>query len=267
MATVEHSGVTINTSESDLRLPWRRGTKSVVFHHGLGACADIWLGWLGALSDRYRTVRFDMRGHGTSQGQRSAQSLDLATLLGDLDAVISSTGEDPVHLVGESIGGTIALAYAVTWPEKVSTLTISNGAHRGGSLQNLADWSDLIETDGMAGWSKMMMGRRFYPGALGKDAAGWFETQQSTADPDVMLRALKILVGADLGDELRRATMPTLLLHPDASPFIPVELAAELAAKLPNARLKVFPHTKHGLPFSHAGDCARTLATFLAEHE
>jgi pimeloyl-ACP methyl ester carboxylesterase len=59
--------------------------------------------------------------------------------------------------------------------------------------------------------------------------------------------------------------MPTLLLHPDASPFIPLALMAELNAALPDSRLRVFPHTRHGLPFSHATACAEEYAGFLRE--
>ena len=57
----------------------------------------------------------------------------------------------------------------------------------------------------------------------------------------------------------------TLLLHPDSSPFIPVAVMADLQRKLPNAALQVFPDTRHGLPFSHAEECARALRRFLEQ--
>ena len=72
-----------------------------------------------------------------------------------------------------------------------------------------------------------------------------------------------MLLGADLGPELDRVTCPVLLLHPDASPFIPVETAAELKRALPDARLRVFAHARHGLPFSHAAECAAAVVEFV----
>ncbi|SVE54095.1 uncharacterized protein METZ01_LOCUS506949 [marine metagenome] len=51
-------------------------------------------------------------------------------------------------------------------------------------------------------------------------------------------------------------SMLTLLLHPNNSPFIPVLLIAELQSLAPDSRLQVFPGTRHGLPFSHADECA-----------
>ena len=51
-------------------------------------------------------------------------------------------------------------------------------------------------------------------------------------------------------------SMLTLLLHPENSPFIPVPLIAELQSLAPDSRLQVIPGTRHGLPFSHADECA-----------
>ena len=56
---------------------------------------------------------------------------------------------------------------------------------------------------------------------------------------------------------------PTLLLRPDASPFIPLELMADLKRRLPDARLEILPDARHGLPFSHARECARAPRRFL----
>ncbi len=79
-----------------------------------------------------------------------------------------------------------------------------------------------------------------------------------------MLDAVDLLAGADLSDQLHRVTAPTLLLHPDSSPFIPLPVMAELKDRLPLAPLQVFADTRHGLPFIRAGECSAALAKFLA---
>ena len=53
------------------------------------------------------------------------------------------------------------------------------------------------------------------------------------------LEALGVLIGADLTPRLGEIGCPTLLLHPDGSPFIPVPVMAELHKLLPNAALNV----------------------------
>ncbi|MBT6275692.1 MAG: alpha/beta hydrolase, partial [Chromatiales bacterium] len=210
------------------------------------------------------TVRFDMRGHGQSACPDGFE-WSITSMIGDLEAVIDASTTGPVHLVGESIGGTVALAFAMTYPSRVRTLTICNGAHAGASVRNLDDWAELMGKGGMIAWSAMMMERRFHRGSIPRAAWEWFETQQATANPTAIMDAVKVLVGTDLSADFGRLTMPTLLMHPDASPFIPVSLMAEMRDLLPDARLQVFAHARHGLPFSHAEACASLLSSFLAE--
>lgn len=267
MPSVRIANCDLSYNVVDQRLPWLTNSSNIVFHHGVGACAAMWRGWFSTLGERHRLVTFDKRGHGRSTCPPD-HHWDMPAMLADLDAVIrDSCGDASVHLVGESIGATVCLAYAMTWPERVRTLTISNGAHLGVSVEALDDWATTMRDDGMDGWSKMMMQRRFYPGALSKDAAAWFEAQQASADSHAILSAVEVLVGADLREDLPLANMPTLIMHPDASPFIPVPVVADLHSRLPDARLKVFAHAKHGLPFSHASVCAQTVRDFLSEVE
>jgi pimeloyl-ACP methyl ester carboxylesterase len=74
---------------------------------------------------------------------------------------------------------------------------------------------------------------------------------------------LGVLVGTDLTDRLSGIACPTLLLHPDGSPFIPVPVMAALHRLLPDARLEVIGRARHGLPFSHDVRCAALLRSFL----
>ena len=93
----------------------------------------------------------------------------------------------------------------------------------------------------------------------------WYEREQAGANADFVLRAVRLLVGADLSSDLGRLRMPTLLLHGDSSPFIAPGVLADLKSKLADARLQVFAHARHGLPFSHAKECAQMLRRFLEE--
>ena len=178
---------------------------------------------------------------------------------------MDAAGVERAHLVGESIGGTIVLNAALRAPERVRTLTVSNGAHLGASIQSVAGWQRMIADEGMAGWSSFMMRGRFHPGAISDEMWRWFEVQQATACPDTVLRMLGALVEADLVGKLPTLGAPLLLLHPDGSPFIPVPVMAAFRDLVPDARLHVIGHAKHGLPFSHAGVCARLLADFLQQ--
>jgi pimeloyl-ACP methyl ester carboxylesterase len=249
---------------TDERLPWQRDNPPIVFHHGVGARGDMWAGWTSALSERHELVRTNMRGHGGSTVPPGYQ-WTLESLAADLHAVVTSAKHDAIHLVGESVGGTVALAYTLAYPKRVRTLCISNGAHLGSKLTNLHNWADLMADGGMEGWSEHMMGCRFNRGAISRDAFKWYEQQQREANATAILDALSMLIGTDLSPRLHEINIPVCLMHPDASQFIPVSVMADLKQKLPDARLQVFANAKHGLPFSHASQCSKLYAQFLAE--
>lgn len=262
MPVLDRTGGTIQFTVTDLTPPWSERPETILFHHGIGAGGDCWAGWRTELADRYRLVTFDMRGHGQSPVPAGfAWSLD--GMVADMLAVAEAAAADRFHLVGESIGGTVALACAAARPEKVLSLTVSNGAHFGASIQNVESWREIMETRGMDGWSAHMMAERFFDDALNEPARAWYQHQQAAADGDAILEALAVLTATDLTPRLADIRVPVLLLHPDSSPFIPVEIMVDLQRKLPDAVLQVFPGARHGLPFSHAGDCAQALRRFL----
>jgi pimeloyl-ACP methyl ester carboxylesterase len=181
----------------------------------------------------------------------------------DVLAVADATDTACFHFVGESIGGTIGLYGALQDPNRVLSLTMSNAGHVGASIHKVEAWQRTIAEVGMKSWSDQFMADRFYLDALTPEQWSWFARQQEAGNPDAVLNALAVLVGVDLSAELRSVRPPVLILHPDSSPFIPVEVAAQLYAGLPDAELHVFGHSKHGLPFSHSAECAATLRRFL----
>jgi pimeloyl-ACP methyl ester carboxylesterase len=263
MPSLAASGCELHYQIHDLTAPWIEDKQTILFHHGLGATSGTWAGWLPTLADRLRLVSFDMRGHGRSGHPPADAPLSLDLLADDIFKIADVAGADRFHLVGESIGGTIALLAALARPERIRTLTISNGAHMGGSIQSIDNWKQLIEGRGMPGWSEHMMHGRFFDHAISPAMWRWYEREQAAVSPDFVLRAVRLLAGADLSARLGALRVPVLLLHGDSSPFIPVAVMADLKTRLPDARLQVFAHAKHGLPFSHAEACAQTLRGFL----
>ena len=263
MPSVQVPGCTIHYELVDLTLPWVREPETILFHHGLGASGGVWRDWLPALIDRYKVLVFDMRGHGRSERPPVGAPLSLDLLIEDLFAVADATGIERFHLVGESIGGTIALKAAIERTKRIRSLTVCNGTHLGGSINSITDWQQIIDERGMLGWSEHMMCARFFDGAISPQMHQWYKREQSEVSKDVLLRALRMLAGVDLSPQLGEVAQPVLLLHPDSSPFISVSIMADLKTRLPDARLQVFAHSKHGLPFSHTRKCSAATRCFL----
>ena len=255
---------TLHYDVVDQVAPWRGRKEAILFHHGIGASAAIWAGWWPSLVDAYRVVSFDMRGYGRSHIPPADAKWSLQLLIDDVFAIADAADLQRFHLVGESIGGTVALAAAARRPDRIATLTVSNGAHLGASIQGVKAWREQLER-GPKVWSDKFMQDRFHRGALSSERWDWFAHQQEKWPAHSILNALGVLVGTDLTPELAGICCPTLLLHPDASPFIPVPVMAELHRLLPHSRLNVLAHSRHGLPYSHDRDCAAVLRAFLDE--
>ncbi|MEZ5849173.1 MAG: alpha/beta hydrolase [Hyphomicrobiaceae bacterium] len=251
----------------DLRAPWAKSGRPIVFHHGIGTNRDIWAGWLPALAGRRTCVRFDTRGYGQSPVPPPDHRFAMDELVDDLLEVMALTGAGPVHLVGESLGGTVVLATAARHPDKVASATVSNTAFKGAGIQYVKSWRDDFRRKGVKAWSRDMMERRFVAGALNEAQRSWFEAEQDKSPEHVTVGWGEMLAAADLTKELARIKAPLMILMPDRSPFVTARMGADLAEHVTQAELVMFPGVRHGLPFSHAGECAQHLATFLDRAE
>jgi len=247
----------------DMTPEWVEQPETIIFHHGVGANTEIWAEWLAVLGLNYRIARFDMRGFGRSTA-KPAGDLTFGQLIKDISLIGDTVGVERFHLVGESIGGTAALAYSLQHPDRLHSLTLTNTAFRGGVIQNVVEWDTLLKEQGGAAWSKRLMPRRFHDDAKMSPAKrAWYEKQQGAHPIESIIVARDILVGADLGPKLGEVKMPVLLLHADGSPFIAVDQMAEMHSKLPQSEFHVFNHARHGLPFSHAKECAQVMLEWL----
>src|SRR6185437_3372286 len=124
----------------DRVVPWEGKRDPILFHHGIGASAGIWTEWIAALADRYPIVTFDMRGYGRSMIPAADFRWSLEQFIADVFVVADAAGLRRFHLVGESIGGTIGLAATLAGPERIASLTVSNGGHLGASIQRVNEW-------------------------------------------------------------------------------------------------------------------------------
>jgi len=247
----------------DVPAPWNETGEPVLFHHGIGSSALLWRGWFPALIDRYPVAAFDMRGCGRSAVPAADFKWSMEQAVDDMFAVADAAAFERFHVVGESMGGTVVMAAAIARPERIASVTVSNGAHLGSSIQRVQIWQKWLDEGGEAGWSREFMPDRFHLGAVSPERAAWYEKEQAAWPRETILKSLGVLIGTDLTPRLGEIKCPVLLLHPDASPFIPVPVMAELHRLLPDARLNIIGPARHGLPFSHATQCSDLLRSFL----
>lgn len=266
MATLKTPHGALYYQAVDLTAPWVKAPETILFHHGVGTNCEVYAGWMATLVERYRLVRFDVRGLGRSEKPGAGFRYSVDSLAADALAVADAVGAERFHVVGESAGGTIALHLAARHPDRVLSMTGISFSHKGASIDHVTTWRKFVEANGMAAWSQQMMERRFHPGAIAPAVRAWFEREQEAGDPAILLALADMLIGADLSPLAASIRTPVLMLVPDGSPFVPVRVAAELFSLLPNAEIQVFPHARHSLGLSHGAECAAALASFIDRH-
>lgn len=117
------SGMTLGLTEWHEREPLRRRLPPIVFLHGMGDAASVWLGIAPFLCDRARVLGIDLRGHGESDWSVK-QEYRIGSYAADVDALLDVLGLDRVSLVGHSLGGAVAIRYAAKHPERIRSMII-----------------------------------------------------------------------------------------------------------------------------------------------
>lgn len=107
---------------------------TMVLIHGGQMDRRIWEPQMAAFAARFRVVRYDVRGYGRSPAPKAPYS-DIA----DLAAVLDAVGADKAHIVGLSLGGRIAIDFALAYPKRVETMILSGPGLSGYTWSPAAD--------------------------------------------------------------------------------------------------------------------------------
>ena len=104
-----------------------RDAPVIVLLHGSNADLHTWQPWVDILKEDYRVIRFDQRGHGLT-GPAPDGDYSTAGFGRDIDAVTGALGVETFTLAGNSMGGGIAMAYAIEKPWKLDALVLVDAA-------------------------------------------------------------------------------------------------------------------------------------------
>jgi pimeloyl-ACP methyl ester carboxylesterase len=109
----------------DHRVVYSEGGKgeTILLLHGFAASGDSWNRLAGTLTKKYRVIAPDLPGWGAST-RIEAESYAYPAQLRRLESLVKALGLDRFHLVGHSMGGFLAAAYAAKFPERVITLCL-----------------------------------------------------------------------------------------------------------------------------------------------
>jgi len=152
--TISIDGVDLTYEE------WGKGDPPLLLLHGFTGSRLDWADVVDTLAADRRVVAYDQRGHGDSAnvGRPAAYTFD--RLLADLEAIVEQRSLAPFHLLGHSMGGVIAMRFAIAHPEQLASLVLMDtaGAPAGQIPQGWVDHVlGVAREKGMGAVAEMMI--------------------------------------------------------------------------------------------------------------
>ncbi len=217
--------------------------------------SPVWRHWLAELARHHTLVRYDRRGCGLSDWNVKDMSLEARTQ--DLETVVTALKLDRFALLGLSGGGSAAIAYAVSHPEKVSHLVLY-GCYARGRLKRELTLEQIEEVKTLRqvmqiGWGKPNAAFRqvyttlFIPDGTPEQIHWFNDLQRISTSPEVAVRIAMADWSDDLTDLARQVAVPTLVLHAREDAVVPFEEGRRLAALIPGAQFVPLESKNHVL--------------------
>jgi 3-oxoadipate enol-lactonase len=235
-----------------------RAGRAVVFINSLGTDFRIWDDVVAPLASEKRVIRVDKRGHGLSTHEREVDAI--ADFALDLASLLDHLGGGPATIVGLSIGGLIALEFYRLRPDLVASLVLCDTGHKIGTREMFSARVGAVEKGGIESIADGILQRWFtenYRKNYPAEMTGWRAMLTRTPQHGY-IAACRAIGEADLTATARAVRAPTLVIVGDQDASTPPELARELAALVPGARLEIVARAGH-LPCIERPDAFRAL--------
>jgi pimeloyl-ACP methyl ester carboxylesterase len=229
------------------------GAETVVLLHGLSGSARWWQRNIPALAVARHVIVPDVIGFGRSR-VRARHLPDVPAAAAVLGDWIASLSASPVHLVGHSMGGHLAIHVAASRPELVRRLVLADAA----GIPRARTPRSLLRLAFEAGPPRRWGDPRFLP-VIWRDALA--------AGPVTVLRGLRHILRDDVRPLLPRISAPTLVVWGEKDGLVPLEAAHELRAGIPGARLLVIPNAYHNVMVDRPAEFNAALLRFLDGEE
>lgn len=244
----------------------------VLLIHGLGGSSRDWELQVPALAAQYEIITVDMRGHGRSGKPR--QRYRIPGFAADLAGLVDGLNAAPVHVVGFSLGGMVAIELALNYPALVRSLVVVNSGPRApaGTLRQrlglIATYVRRVATVRLFGMRRMgeVLAAQLLPEPEQEPLRRRLITHWAENDPRAYLAALRAIGGWDVTARLGELPCPTLVVAAEMD-YTPLTFKQAYVAHIPRAELVVINGSRHFTPFDRPAELNAAILGFLQAHE
>jgi pimeloyl-ACP methyl ester carboxylesterase len=222
----------------------------LILINGLGGARTGWASVADAFSQHFRVVALDNRDAGESDPETEPYSLD--DLADDVAGLMDALGIDRAHVLGHSMGGFIALHFAVNHPDRLNKLVLVGTSPVAGVALGQPFTGPTREE-----WIDDAAERTRETAPSGY-APGFFDTHPELMDALVerarsnritwegyRRQCRAISETHDVRDRLGDITAPTLVIHGDVDPSVSIKGGKKLATGIPNAQMLTYEGVGH----------------------
>jgi len=239
----------------------------LVLLHGVGLDLTLWDDLAPLLEPDFDVLRYDLLGHGASTPLRGPAAI--ADFIAQLDAVLDQAGWRDANVVGYSMGGLIAGAYAAARPDRVRRLVLLNTVFRRTPEESAAVQARLAAaaTQDVYAAAEVSLARWFTPAFQIRRPERAAQVGQRLLDNDrsSFLSAYALFANGDpiLTQAAREVRCPALVITGEDDVGSNPRMTRELAQALPDASAVVVPGQRHMLPVEQPEVVAAALQGFF----
>ena len=244
------------------------GKKILIMLPGLGDGLRTTRGTALPMALYYRCLARDYTVYLFSRKNILLQGCTTRDMARDLKEAMEGLGIEKADLLGVSMGGMIAQHFAVDYPEMVGKLILVVTAARPNPilLESLAEWTDCACRDDHMALMESNL-RRIYSEDYCRKNRWMVPLTGKLTKPKSYDRFLLMADACrthDVYDRLPEITAPTLVLGGERDHSLGGDASREIAARIPGAKLKMYPQWGHGL-YEEAKDFLPTVREFLGK--
>ena len=241
------TGGIARVGDVDLAYECRGSGPPFVLVHGWTGSGRGWHPAADPLTRRVTVVTYDQRGHGrsTNVGDPEAYTFDL--LVDDLAGLVDVLALEPFHLLGHSMGGAVAMRYALRAPERVRSLVLldTGAKSAAGSIDLMQPLIDIVEAGGLPAYITAALPYVGPPGPAGEDRRALFTWDIEHLDPVAFVTLARALCSSpSVLDELAGLRTPTTVIVGEDDTHLRAA-SDEMASTIPGAVLEVIAGAAH----------------------